>query len=823
MVTPGTPAAPGVPQIISIAPGTLDAAITFSAPAAAGSSQIISYNGACTDGQFNYFGISTSPTTAIFITGLSQGISYSCTISATNSELTSANSVATTVTIPILANSSGLPSAPTIGNIIPGNSSATVNFTAPASSGANPIVGYEATCTGTKGVFRIAGVSSPIVVTGLTNGTSYSCNVYANNSQGTSPISANGSVIPSATAPGASTVPSSPQNVSITQGNLSAIIGFSAPNSNGGSPITSYTATCSNGTNTLSGSELTSPIPVTGLAAGITYSCSVVATNIQGMSAASNSVTVNATAIAPNPSSLPTTMVAGPVLASIASDGMTTVVVTLTNADGTLFTDHSIPVTFSSACASANTATITATSNSVNGLAWGVYQPTGCTGTDTISVSAISGLSAATSVTVIGTTSLTSTGALGKALFFDKSLSANGQQSCASCHSPGVYFQAPNSLAVQLGGTSGNAAGFRSAPSVTYAALDTPFRFLSATNSAGTANNGANGKLGTPRGGLMWDGRASDVFVQPTGPLLAPHEMANANSSAVLTKLLNSPSFARFNAVYPGTSSSSNPDTVLGEIATAIGTFESQEASFFPFNSKYDQVLANRASFTAQEANGQQLFFNSNKGGCFGCHTPFSNLHTVQTSPFFTDGSYRVLAVPRNFSLPYNNDSAVQALLTNLGLASLLNGSTLGTPNHSYYDLGFCGPFRTDSLGDAALCGAFRTPGLRNVSMKGAYFHNGIYSTLGQVINFYINRDASPQSIYLTASGTPDIPYNDLPVMYQGNREVRNPFTPIAGGRMTNAEIQDLITFMCTLNDGYDPNNPIAYQQPLQCRNAVRR
>jgi cytochrome c peroxidase len=189
----------------------------------------------------------------------------------------------------------------------------------------------------------------------------------------------------------------------------------------------------------------------------------------------------------------------------------------------------------------------------------------------------------------------------------------------------------------------------------------------------------------------------------------------------------------------------------------------------------------------------------------------------------FTDLSYRTLAVPRNWKIPYNVDATAATALAAIGQTGLLNGATLGAPGHKYYDLGFCGPFRTDSVGDAALCGAFRVPGLRNVALKSSYEHNGVFSSLAQVIDFYVNRDITPQKFYLKADGTPDIAYNDLPVIYQNNRESRPPFTPPrAGVRLNAADVQDLIAFMCTLTDGFDPQQPQAYRLPQQCRQAIR-
>src|SRR5213076_427113 len=56
----------------------------------------------------------------------------------------------------------------------------------------------------------------------------------------------------------------------------------------------------------------------------------------------------------------------------------------------------------------------------------------------------------------------------GKQLFFDKSLSASGAMSCASCHDPDHAYGPPNALAVQLGGPALDRAGMRAVPSLRY-------------------------------------------------------------------------------------------------------------------------------------------------------------------------------------------------------------------------------------------------------------------------------------------------------------------------------------------------------------------
>jgi len=170
-----------------------------------------------------------------------------------------------------------VPDPPTAVSASAGNTEATVSFTAPANNGGADITGY--TVTSTPGSFTGTGATSPITVTGLTNGTSYTFTVHATNSVGNSAeSSASTAIIPA-------TVPDPPTAVSASAGNTQATISFTAPANNGGADITGYTVTSTPGS--LTGTGATSPITVIGLTNGTEYTFTVHATNSVGNSSES--------------------------------------------------------------------------------------------------------------------------------------------------------------------------------------------------------------------------------------------------------------------------------------------------------------------------------------------------------------------------------------------------------------------------------------------------------------------------------------------------------------------------------------------------------
>src|ERR1035437_418535 len=211
----------------------------------------------------------TGSASPITVTGLTNGTSYTFTVVATNASGNSSASSASNSVIP-----STVPGAPTIGTATAGNAQATVTFTAPASNGGSAITGY--TVTSNPGSITKTGTTSPIVVTGLTIGTAYTFTVVATNANGNGlASSASNSVTPSS-------VPGAPTIGTATKGNAQASVTFTAPASNGGSAITGYTVTSSPGSFT--GTGTSSPIIVTGLANGTTYTFTVVAANAYGNS-----------------------------------------------------------------------------------------------------------------------------------------------------------------------------------------------------------------------------------------------------------------------------------------------------------------------------------------------------------------------------------------------------------------------------------------------------------------------------------------------------------------------------------------------------------
>jgi hypothetical protein len=135
------------------------------------------------------------------------------------------------------------PGAPTIGSPAFGNASATVRWTAPANDGGSPVTGYQVRVldlTGAQvGALHPAdATATSLLVTGLTNGTTYVFQVAATNAVGTGPNSALTSLVVPATVPGAPVIGNAASGA--PGGTVTATVDWSAPTSNGGSGVTGY-------------------------------------------------------------------------------------------------------------------------------------------------------------------------------------------------------------------------------------------------------------------------------------------------------------------------------------------------------------------------------------------------------------------------------------------------------------------------------------------------------------------------------------------------------------------------------------------------------
>lgn len=353
--------------------------------------------------------------------------------------------------------------------------------------------------------------------------------------------------------------------------------------------------------------------------------------------------------------------------------------------------------------------------------------------------------------------------ALGEKIFDDVSLSASGRQACASCHNPDTGHAPDNALAVQLGGPLLDQPGNRVAPGLNYLSSNTAFHF---------------DDEGTPTGGFFWDGRAASLQAQASGPLLAANEMANASVADLVARLSRAAYADEFKRVF-GADIFTRPDEAMSQLTLALQMYQLEDTDFRAFSSKYDQFLRGRVALSDQEARGLELFNSPTKGNCAGCHP--SAKAADGSHPLFTDFTYDNLGVPRNTALAQNADPA-------------------------FYDLGLCG--RPDLAARTDLCGAFKVPSLRNVALRKVYFHNGRFTTLKDVVTFYVQRDTHPEKWYpLNADGSVN-KFDDLPAQYHANVNTAEvPYDRALGDApaLTDAEVDDVVAFLRTLSDGYKP------------------
>ena len=339
-----------------------------------------------------------------------------------------------------------------------------------------------------------------------------------------------------------------------------------------------------------------------------------------------------------------------------------------------------------------------------------------------------------TSLNLLEEKKLTPEQQLGKKIFFDTNLSSPAGQSCSSCHDIKVSLTDPiQNSPVSLGAVLGR-TGTRNTPTAAYSAFSPDFHF--------------DEEEGLFIGGQFLDGRAKNLKEQAKDPFLNPDEMNNADEKSVIDKIKVAQYAQLFKQVY-GQQSLNNPTEAYDKMAQAIVAFE-QTSSFNPFTSKYDYFLAGRVNLSEQEQKGLELFEDENKGNCAACHISKTE---DGSQPLFTDFTYDNLGVPSNPKIL----ALKGADFIDVGL-----GKTVGSEEN----------------------GKFKVPSLRNIAKTAPYMHNGVFSDLKEVTDFYNTRDIDDK--------------------WPAPEVSENVNTDELGDlKLTDEEVSAIVAFMKTLTDGY--------------------
>jgi cytochrome c peroxidase len=426
---------------------------------------------------------------------------------------------------------------------------------------------------------------------------------------------------------------------------------------------------------------------------------------------------------------------------------------------------------------------------------------------------------------------------LGKALFFDKSLSVNGNEACAFCHMPQTGFQgaieALNLTGVAQPGSVRSRYGLRKPPSAAYAAFSPPLIY--------TERPGQGKCVHCFIGGNFWDLRATGLrlhnpsAMQAEGSPLNPVEMGNPDPACIVHRMAARPYRAffesvwgphAFNVTWPDDTEavcgrpnnapasaigSETPDgnsmpyalelsprdrarvqSTFDQMAEAIANYEaSPELS--PFSSKFDAFLPGKVELSDAESRGYALF--NGKAKCNNCHVdPKGDMR-----PLFTDNTTANLGIPRNPDLAFYSETKPDAF-----------GYTPNARGEEVVDKGTGNYLRSpENANEAwkqlapAYDGRFRVVTLRNVDKRPtpdfvkAYAHNGYFKSLKEIVHFYNTRDVLPRC----QAGSPGEKVSCWPAP-----EVSvNLNTNCCDLGLTDSEENDIVAFLGTLTDGYSP------------------
>jgi len=283
---------------------------------------------------------------------------------------------------------------------------------------------------------------------------------------------------------------------------------------------------------------------------------------------------------------------------------------------------------------------------------------------------------------------------LGEILFFDKNLSQNRTQSCATCHNPntGLADDRDNGISKMASlGDDNKSLGDRQAPSASYAKFSPKFHF--------------DEKKQKYIGGQFWDGRASTLEEQAGGPPLNLIEMGMASKKEVIDRIKENDLYvSSFKNLY-GNDILSDDEKAYDALTKVIASFERTDA-FSPFDSKYDRYLKGEYDLSATEDLGKSLFFSNNNNSCATCHVLKGEDKEGET---FTNYEFHNIGTPANKTLRAKN-----------GVKNIDEGLLANT-----------------LVNDIREKGKHKVPTLRNVAVTAPYMHNGVFADLKTVVEFY--------------------------------------------------------------------------------------
>lgn len=272
--------------------------------------------------------------------------------------------------------------------------------------------------------------------------------------------------------------------------------------------------------------------------------------------------------------------------------------------------------------------------------------------------------------------------ALGRKLYFDARLSADGTVSCATCHDVTRGFTDQRMVSEGIRGQLGR----RNAPTVLNAALIEP-QFL--------------------------DGRARNVEHQAGMPILNPVEMGHPDEASALAAVRAAPEYpALFKAAY-------GRELVYEDIGRAIGAFE---RTLIFLDTPFDRFMAGDDGAISDVAKKGRDLFNG-QARCVTCH-PINTSNPLGTN--FNFHNIGVAARTQDFEALAKR---ALAALANDSSEQALDELAVGT------DLSELGRFMiTKNRSDI---GAFKTPQLRNIGITFPYMHDGSMQTLWDVVDHY--------------------------------------------------------------------------------------